>query len=323
MNSPDQFSSTAQHASRLVRGILCMLTILMAASAYASVGMTGFGVSNLDQHGITGSWYNPATSGQGFEVEVFPDLSGAGQGLFYAGWFTYDVTASGGRRWYAVTGGVSNSNPTATLGIYPVYGGNFNAPPVVSASASTGTATWSMSDCNTGTFTYAFTDGSGRTGSIPISRLTPNVTCTPTGDNSATPGNYLLSGNWYDPNTSGQGFIFDVSPSISNLFAAWYTFLPHGQQTGGPPSQEWYTIQVGGFLNGSTSISNAPIYETSGGIFNNPQAVSSTQVGTANITFTSCAAMTLAYNFTGGVNQGLSGSINLQRIGPTPAGCSL
>jgi hypothetical protein len=34
----------------------------------------------LDQHGLTGSWYEPATSGQGIEVEVFPDLAGPGNG---------------------------------------------------------------------------------------------------------------------------------------------------------------------------------------------------------------------------------------------------
>ncbi len=30
---------------------------------------------NLDQHGVTGSWYNPATGGQGFEIEVYPDVA--------------------------------------------------------------------------------------------------------------------------------------------------------------------------------------------------------------------------------------------------------
>ena len=27
---------------------------------------------NLNQHGFTGSWYEPRTSGQGFAMEVFP-----------------------------------------------------------------------------------------------------------------------------------------------------------------------------------------------------------------------------------------------------------
>ena len=28
---------------------------------------------DLNQHGLTGSWYEPATNGQGFQIEVFPD----------------------------------------------------------------------------------------------------------------------------------------------------------------------------------------------------------------------------------------------------------
>jgi hypothetical protein len=51
---------------------------------------------NLDQHGPGGLWYKPATSGQGFALEVFPDLSGAGQGLIAGGWFTYDIGPAGG-----------------------------------------------------------------------------------------------------------------------------------------------------------------------------------------------------------------------------------
>jgi hypothetical protein len=46
-------------------------------------------------------------------------------------------------------------------------------------------------------------------------------------------------------------------------------------------------------------------------------------VGTASITFTSCSAATLKYTFTAGANNGLSGTQNLVRTGPTPAGCSL
>ena len=36
---------------------------------------------NLNQHGFTGSWYEPRTSGQGFAMEVFPDLLSPGTGM--------------------------------------------------------------------------------------------------------------------------------------------------------------------------------------------------------------------------------------------------
>ncbi len=278
---------------------------------------------NLDQHGITGSWYNPSTSGQGFEIEVYPDLGGAGQGLLFAGWFTYDVSAAGGRRWYALSGNVSSASAAATLSILAVDGGNFNAAPSVAASGAVGQATIKLSDCNTGTLAYIFTDGSGRSGTIPLARLTPNTTCSAAGDNGSAASDYLLSGNWYNPNTSGQGLIFDFSPAINNVFAAWYTFVPNGQQLSGGSSQNWFTLQSGQFAPGMTALNNIAIAETSGGVFNSPTPTTSIQVGTANIAFQSCNAMTLNYRFTSGQNQGLSGTINLTRAGPTPAGCSL
>ena len=278
---------------------------------------------NLDQFGITGSWYDPPTSGQGFEINVLPDLYGAGQGLFFAGWFTYDVTAAGGRRWYGVSGKVTSSNPVADLQIDDVEGGNFDSPPVVGAQGVLGQATFSMSDCNTASFTYQFTDGSGRTGTIPLTRIAPNITCAANGNNGAAPSDYLLSGSWYDPATSGQGLLFDINPNIGLLAAAWYTFVLNGEAIGGPASQDWFTLQSSGFVNGSTSLSNIAILEASGGVFNNPTPVTRAQVGTADIVFQSCTSMTLSYTFTSGANAGLSGSIPLQRIGPPPAGCSL
>ena len=292
------------------------------ASAPVNVTVVAAGI-NLDQHGITGSWYNPVTSGQGFEIEVYPDAVGAGQGIFFAGWFTYDVNATGGRRWYALSGNVSNSNPVANLDIFANDGGNLNAPPALSDGSSLGRATITFSDCNTGTLTYQFTDGSGRSGTIPMVRIAPNVTCGSSGDNGTAPSDYLLSGSWYNPATSGQGLIFDINPSVNNLFAAWYTFKPNGQQIGGGASQDWYTLYTNEFKPGMTSIQNVGIYENSGGVFDSAPSTASAPVGTANVAFQSCGAMTVNYTFTSGENKGQHGTLNLTRAGPTPQGCGL
>jgi hypothetical protein len=278
---------------------------------------------NLDQHGLTGSWYNPATGGQGVEIEVYPDVNGPGQGTLFAGWFTYDITAEGGRRWYALQGNVSATSPTATLQIFDVEGGNLNAPPSLGGNGPLGQAFIQFSDCDSGFLTYTFTDGSGRAGTIPLLRLTPNVSCSPSGDNGAAASDYLLSGNWFNPDTSGQGLMFDFSPSLNLVFAAWYTFKPNGAQIGGAASQDWYTLQSNHFVPGITTLDNVPIIETSGGVFDNPAPATSSQVGVASIHFESCAAMTVSYRFTAGTDNGQAGSMNLVRVGPTPAGCSL
>ena len=277
---------------------------------------------NLDQHGLTGSWYNPATSGQGFEIEVYPDAVGAGTGIFTAGWFTYDVVAGGGPRWYFLSGNVSSANTTAELQIAANYGGNFNAPSSSISEQLLGTATIHFSDCDHGTLVYSFTDGSGRAGTVPLARIDPNLGCGLGGDSGADPANSLLSGNWYNSATSGQGLIFDISPSVTNLFAAWYTFAVDGSSIGGPASQRWYTLQFGQF-SASTTSATVPIYATSGGKFDDPSPVTPIQVGTADVAFQSCTSLTLTYHFTGGENVGLSGTINLTRAGPTPLGCKL
>jgi len=279
---------------------------------------------NLDQHGLTGSWYNPATSGQGFEIEVYPDLNGPGQGLLFAGWFTYDGTVAGGRRWYVLFGNVSSRGATGTLEIDEVDGGNLNGPPALN-SRNVGSATIQFNDCQHGSLAYQFTDGSGRQGQVLMDRLTPNVTCSPTGDSGGAPLGYLLSGSWFNPTTNGQGLVFDINPSISTLFAAWYTFKTNGQQIGGGASQDWYTLYSSALatISANTPIDNVGIYENSGGVFNSPPVTNGVLVGTASITFQNCNSMILNYQFTGGENNGLSGSLNLQRTGPAPSGCNL
>jgi hypothetical protein len=53
-------------------------------------------------------------------------------------------------------------------------GGNFDAPPVTNGTV-VGSGTVTFTDCTNGTFTYSFSEGSGRSGSIPITRITPNA----------------------------------------------------------------------------------------------------------------------------------------------------
>jgi hypothetical protein len=275
---------------------------------------------NPDQHGITGSWYNPATPGQGIEIEVYPDLVGPGQGGLFAGWYTFDVTAAGGQRWYALQGVARSNSQSIDLDIATGYGGNLDAPPVVSASI-VGHATLSFADCSAGNLAYTFTDG--RTGTVPLTRLTANVTCSASGDNGNQAGGYLLSGSWFDPNTSGQGLIFDINPVQPFLFAGWYTYAKNGEMLGGGASQRWYTLQSGSFTPGATSLDGIGIYTATGGEFGKATATTADKVGTASIVFQGCNALLLSYSFSAGENAGKAGAVHLIRTGPAPVGCSL
>jgi hypothetical protein len=293
--------------------------VLGAVLAYASLA-AGAAALDLNQHGLTGSWYQAATSGQGFEVEIYPDLTAPGTGLAQVSWFTFDTTVGGAdhQRWYTLSGPVVSGQASATLTIYQNTGGNFNALPVTTARA-VGTATLSFDSCSSGSLSYTFSDGTGRTGTIPLTRLTQNVTCSTTSTRTTNP-DFAHSGNWYDTATSGQGFTVEVNPTSSILFFAWYTYAPNGAGAGAA-GQRWYTGQAT-IAAGARAVP-LQIYETTGGRFDavtNP-APGTVAVGTGTLTFQSCSAATLAYTFTAGSSSGMAGTITLSRIGPVPSGC--
>ena len=181
-----------------------------------------------------------------------------------------------------------------------------------------GTAMLSFASCTSGQLSYHFTDGSGRTGTIPLTRITQNVTCSATSPRPAN-ADFTFSSNWYNSPTSGQGFVVEVNPLNGSVFVPWYTYAPAGASAGAA-GQRWYTAS-GGFAPGARAIP-VDIYETVGGVFDNPTVPTSTKVGTGTLAFQSCSTATFNFNFTGGSSSGSSGTIALSRIGPVPAACA-
>ena len=278
---------------------------------------------NLNQNGLSGSWYNPATDGQGIELEFFASAVAPDTAYVQGAWFTFDSTAVGGterQRWYTFSGNARAGSPSVAVKIYRNTGGNFLAPPVTSA-VEVGTGTLSMASCTSGTFSYTLADGTGRTGSVPLTRLTQNVTCAASGT-PPTNADFGLSGNWYDPATAGQGFVFELNPASRILFLTWYTYAPDGQAAGAA-GQRWFTAQ-GVYTPGARTIP-VTIYQTTGGLFDQPKtpAQQTVAVGNAGVTFAGCGAASMTYSFTGGGFAGRSGTLSLVRVGPTPPGCGL
>jgi hypothetical protein len=292
-------------------------TDLADIAAYIALGSA----PNRDQHGFTGSWYEAATTGQGIELEVFPS-STLSTGSMFVSWFTFDTAAGGAdhQRWYTASGSLVFGQPIVPLTIDQNISGNFDAPPITN-SQPVGTATLYFDTCTSGSFSYSFSDGTGRMGTMPLTRLTQNVTCATTTASYPTNADFALSGNWYEAATSGQGFTVEVNPISSYLFVAWYAYVPMGA-TEGAAGQRWYTAQAP-FTAGERSIP-VTIYETTGGIFDTPMppGQQTLAVGTATLAFQSCTAATFSYNFTGGSSSGLSGTIPLMRVGPVPPGCT-
>jgi hypothetical protein len=304
-------------AMGIYRNTLAMnATDLADVAAYVASGS----YPNRNQHGFTGSWYEAATSGQGIELEVFPSLTTT-TGSMFVSWFTDDTAAGGAdhQRWYTASGSMVFGQPIVPLTIYQNTGGNFAAAPITNAQP-VGTATLYFNTCISGSFSYSFNDGTGRTGTIPLTRLTQNVTCSATTPR-ATNADFALSGNWFDAATSGQGFTVEVNPISGVFFLAWYTYVPGGTAAGAA-GQRWYTAQAA-FTPGMRSIP-VTIYQTIGGTFDTPAppSQSTVVVGTGTLAFQSCTAATFSYAFSGANSSGLSGIINLSRVGPVPPGCA-
>jgi plastocyanin len=142
--------------------------------------------------------------------------------------------------------------------------------------------------------------GSGMAGRITVTGGTPTPTFAI---------GLGISGTWYNPATSGQGFVLDAVPTINSLAVGWFTW---SATTAG--AYDWFSAL--GPINGDSAT--VELRRTSGGLFNDPRPVTSTPVGSATFKFTSCTQGTVTYNRT---DIGQSGTIPIQRLTPVPTTC--
>jgi pseudomonalisin len=207
---------------------------------------------------------------------------------------------------------------SAAVPIYLTQGGRFDAADATTTVA-VGAATLAFSDCTHGSLDYVFSDGSGRAGSLPLLRSLPNRTCsTSSDDNGVEASDFLLSGTWADLGADGQGVFLELNPPQRYLFGGWFTY----DDDGAASNQRWLTLQAL-FFGDSASIAGIGIYESNGGLFGEPDAPITVQVGSASLAFSSCSAAQLDYQFDAGQSAGTSGSIELVRLLPAPEGCAL
>jgi hypothetical protein len=178
-----------------------------------------------------------------------------------------------------------------------------------------------FSDCDHATLTYNIVDPSYSStlvsagGSTPLTRLGTNYLCSANGDLPAsTVPDYQLSGAWYDPKFSYNGFVFDVDPKLNTFFAAWYRTTKLSSTSPATLSHRWYTLQTA-FTPGTRKLEGVPIFQGTGGVMNDPTRISITQVGTAKLTFIDCGKASLDYTLTAGPDKGETGTLNLTRIG--------
>ena len=126
--------------------------------------------------GLNDAWFNPATSGQGFFLTIFPDLN-----FVSLAWFTYDTelppldaTANlgdPGHRW--ITGAGLIVDNQAVIDVVLTSGGLFDSTDEVQRTdpaGSDGTITLTFKNCNSGTAEYDLFAIDAQ-GSVPLIRV--------------------------------------------------------------------------------------------------------------------------------------------------------
>ena len=121
----------------------------------------------LVNHGVSGSWYEPVTSGQGLVFDLVPSVN-----LMAAYWFTYPIEG-GAREWYLATGDINGDSVEFT--IHQTDNGYFDEVSQVQTDA-VGSAQLNFSSCNEATWLYQI-DTLGITGEIPLQRIAPDFLC--------------------------------------------------------------------------------------------------------------------------------------------------
>lgn len=123
---------------------------------------------------LSGTWFEPATPGQGLQMTVQPG------GVFFAPWFAFDpadiANDAGRQHWFTLQGNLADARDgTASLVLVQTIGGTFDREPTYNAYA-VGTATLRVIACDRATLDYHFDDVAvagafaARTGTLQLER---------------------------------------------------------------------------------------------------------------------------------------------------------
>jgi hypothetical protein len=166
---------------------------------------------------FSGAWYDPTHRGEGFVLEVLEDA----RAVVY--WFTYD--SAGRQRWMIGIGEVAGERVVFDEMLDSRggrFGAGFDPDDVVLETA--GSLSITFQNCSAALANYSI-DNVG--GSLELTRLT-NVhgyRC----DGAETPPESDLSGSWYDPTHSGEGFVLEqISATEAVVF--WFSYDSQGEQ---------------------------------------------------------------------------------------------
>lgn len=234
---------------------------------------------------LSGMWWDPATNGQGIDVNQFNDT------LIFGPWYLYDE--NGNPFWATFTGQLEGTRARGELREYtgPMFGPGFDLdfdPELVSERIA-GQGTMAFLSTGNGVFHYGFDDQSG---GFHRDLNIEQIDSRPNGPRS---------GHYWNPDQSGHGFQFNHKDDV--IFGTWYTYDSAGNPT-------WYLF-VGSMLDEDSAT--ADVFSYTGSPLSNDdwqeELLQETPAGTMTIEFgeDDTAMVTITVN-------GITGEYPLVRI---------
>lgn len=281
----------------LLRGIDC-------------IGALDAGLST-DEKVLRGSWYEPETSGQGVMIDVVtkPD----GEKIVYLGWYTFrGVWAYGpSTQQWLVGQGISDPKRNSATGLIEqtldLYvpadgGGQFNRPPVADVQR-VGSMTLQLVTNTEIRAKFHFDVVHQRwetSAELWLTKLPDHVPVVQPGRG--------LRGTWFNPETSGQGVMFDVIATggdARTIFGSWYTYDRMGKPL-------WLVLQ--GAWQEDASVQEVGVFLSSGGLFNRPPVVTPQRIGTARVRLVDRMHLDIQVDFAGADARWQDTQLNLLKL---------
>jgi hypothetical protein len=275
---------------------VCMLlTLALALAPMCAVFCADRAVGPLwAGPGMSGSWYDPARSGEGIVLEYLPDGTAA------VVWFTYPaVGQSGDQAWVVAAGGTVQGDTIHFTDAYQPQGTSFGDAfdPKNVQRTPWGSFDLQWHDCNSLTVNYTGPAGYG-SGHREYVRLTSLDQINCSADDKmltaygarALAGMSARSGPWYVPSRSGEGWLIEeLSNGLDAVF--WFTFDPQGHQA--------WTLGVGNRTGNTLVIDDNVITKgTNFGDAFDPKSVQRIRWGSLTLTFSDCNTVDVTYQST-------------------------
>ncbi|MGY6555448.1 MAG: hypothetical protein ACXIUM_13105 [Wenzhouxiangella sp.] len=282
------------------------------ASALVQLGLESRRpLENPDPQQFAGAWFNPATTGQGWFIDVLDGVN-----KIFGAWFTFDqwpASDASGLRWYTMLGDLPGPDGVASLDLFGNTCGSFDAGPPTSAQLMGRVTMWLNPAGGLQMALQWLREPGTEWEEVRDTVLLDLIA----GQIPGQPGGIQ---HWFDPAIAGQGLLLgrpldDIGP----FTAAWFTYdLPASRNDLG--CQHWFTA-FGPPSDEPQAGRQARLLQTFGGGMDGRPTRNTVEVGDIRLTPLSCDQLLFEYEFDYSEFAGPYAGLNGQRVLQTADNC--